>query len=153
MTRSTAALNTSRSPNRICTARLMNCGTCFSLSVLLVVALQAQTGQIQSAISLARQHRYKEAAVALKGVREPMERPQKIAFHRLKAAIASGLGDAASGAKEMEAALNLAPDDPILLHATAVAEAQAGLLYLALAHLEQIRSTRDSGPIENLIGD
>ena len=124
-----------------------------SACVLLTFALTAQTNQIQSAISFAREHRYKEAAAALKGVSEPTDRSQQIAFRRLKAAIASGLGDAATGAKEMEAALALAPDDPGLLNATGAAEAEAGLLDAALAHLDQAKRARDSAPLENLIGD
>jgi Flp pilus assembly protein TadD len=121
--------------------------------VLLTFVLAAQTNQIQSALNLAKEHRYKEANATLKGVAPPTDRTQQIAFHRLKAAIASGLSDTATSAKEMEAALELAPEDPNLLHATGVAEAQAGLLDPALAHLEQARQSKDSAPLENLIGD
>ncbi len=70
----------------------------------------------------------------MEGASEPAGIPQRIAFHRLKAAVASGLGDAAAAANEMRAALALAPADAGLQTATAAAELQAGRLDEALAH-------------------
>jgi tetratricopeptide (TPR) repeat protein len=61
----------------------------------------------------------------LDGVAEPSDIGQRVAFHRLKAAIASGLGDDADAANEMQTALALSPADPDLVRGTAVAELQA----------------------------
>lgn len=83
---------------------------------------------------LAREQRYAEARQALAGVAEPAATPRRIAFHRLKAAVASGLGEAAAAADEMRSALALAPADTGLQMATAAAELQAGRLDDALAH-------------------
>lgn len=85
-------------------------------------------------MTLARERRYAEALQALKGVAEPVPVAQRIAFHRLKAAVAAGLNDAPGAAAEMEQALALAPADPSLLLATAVAERSAQQLDLALLH-------------------
>ena len=89
---------------------------------------------IERAVALAREKRYAEARRVLNGVPEPSGVPQKIAFHRLQAAVASGLGEAPRAADEMRAALALAPRDPSLLLAAAAAELQAGRLNDALAH-------------------
>lgn len=110
-------------------------------------------GQIDRAVSLAQKHRYSEAAAALQGVAPPETKRQLIAYHRLKAAIASGMGDAGASAKEMETALDLAPEDPNLLQATAIAEAQANLLDPAIAHLKHAQAIHDSAALQNLLGD
>src|SRR5690349_20024617 len=81
---------------------------------------------------------------------EPAAIPQRIAFHRLKAAIASGLGEAASAAEEMRAALELDRENPGLLRAAAVAEAAAGELENALRHAGAAGNT---APAQSLIGD
>jgi len=92
---------------------------------------------LDRAVALARQKHYSEANKILQGVPEPSQVSQRIAFHRLEAAIASGLNDNATAAQDMRAALELAPNDPGLLLATAVAELQAGLLDGALRHADQ----------------
>lgn len=92
---------------------------------------------LDRAVTLARQKRYGEANKALQGVPEPSQVNQRIAFHRLKAAIASGLDDNATAVKEMRTALQLAPTNQSLLLATAVAEVQAGFLDDALRHANQ----------------
>lgn len=92
-------------------------------------------------MQLARRQQYAEARKSLEGVPEPSGLPQRIAFHRLKAAIASGLGDAAGAASEMASALALAPADRGLQMATAAAELQAGKLDDALAHARGGSST------------
>lgn len=74
---------------------------------------------------LARLHRYKDASSALAGVSVPTAREQSIAFHRLKASIASGLGDSTGAASEIEGALALNPDDISIALATAAAQLQA----------------------------
>lgn len=74
---------------------------------------------------LARQHRYKDASRALAGIAPPGSPEERISFHRLKASVAAGLGDAATAASEMENALALSPDQPGLQMATAAAEIQA----------------------------
>lgn len=100
---------------------------------LVCLAAEAQS-PLERAVSLARERRYPEAQALLRGVAEPVPAPQRIAFHRLKAAVESGLNNAAGAAAEMEQALRLAPSDPGLLLATAVAEHAAGNLDLALLH-------------------
>jgi tetratricopeptide (TPR) repeat protein len=98
-----------------------------------------QTG-LKEAVSLTREGRYAEARRALSGVEEPQQIPQKIAFHRLKAAIASGLKEDAAAAEEMRAAVRLSPRDAALLAGTAVAELQAGQFPGAVsAYQEAIR--------------
>ena len=77
------------------------------------------------AVVLARLHRYAEASQALAGVPAPTSADEGIAFHRLKAAVALGLGDAGAAAAEMEKALALAPALDGLQLATAAAELQA----------------------------
>jgi tetratricopeptide (TPR) repeat protein len=83
-------------------------------------------------------------------VPEPQSVPQRIAFHRLKAAIASGLGDAGNAAAEMRLALELAPADVQLQLATAAAELQAGMLDDALAH---VRGGEKTAVGQALLGD
>lgn len=82
--------------------------------------------RIQWAIVLARLHRFKEAQVALAGVPPPSESGEGAMFHRLNAAVASGLGDAKTAARQMELALSLKQDDTKIRAATAVAELHAG---------------------------
>ena len=109
----------------------------------------AQT-PLESAVALAREHRWAEARKALEGAVEPSETAPRIAFHRLKAAIASGLGDAKAAAAEMEEAVKISPKDPVLLLAAAVAEFQAGLLNEALRHAHNVPK---SAQAMALIGD
>ena len=110
------------------------------LVCLLVAGCIAGQTPLQSAVTLAWEGRYAEARRALAGVPEPDNVRQKIAFHRLRAAIASGLKEAPAAATEMRAALALAPQDTQLLAATAVAELQAGQFPQAVnAYHEAIR--------------
>ena len=90
---------------------------------LLFVSLAA-FGQypLERGVTLAREKHYAEARDVLQSVPEPGPAAQKIAFHRLKAAVAAGLNDATGAATEMQQALAVAPSDPVLLLATAVAE-------------------------------
>jgi tetratricopeptide (TPR) repeat protein len=108
----------------------------FLLCTLLCATAFAQSA-LEQAVNLARQKRWMEASKLLQGVKEPAPRNQRIAFHRLRAAIASGLGENTAAVQEMRAALQLSPADPSLLLATAVAESQAGLLDDALGHAGQ----------------
>ncbi len=91
-------------------------------AALIAAAFATAENAIQRAIELARAKKYPEAAAALEGVSEPESAPQRIAFHRLKAAIASGLGEHERAVEEMRAALRLAPADAALRRATAVAQ-------------------------------
>ena len=84
---------------------------------------------------LARLHRYQEAAVALAGVPAPAPTRQRIAYERLKASVDMGTGDAKAAARDMERALELAPDDRNLQLATGMAECEAGTWAAAIAHL------------------
>ncbi len=92
----------------------------------------------------------RKRAARLSGVPEPAEMNQRIAFHRLKAAIASGLHEPEIAVREMRAALALAPADPKLLLAVAVAELQAGEADEALSHAQ---ASPESATREALIGD
>ena len=76
-------------------------------------------------VVLARLHNYKEAQSALAGLSPPSGSEQRIAFFRLKASVALGLGNPAAAAAEMEKALALNPADPRLVMATSVAELQS----------------------------
>jgi tetratricopeptide (TPR) repeat protein len=105
---------------------------------LAIAVLTAVITLAQSPVDLVRQKRYAEARKALAGIQEPADVKQRISFHRLKAAIASGLGEHAHAADEMEAALALAPAAQDLLLATAVAELQAGRLERALQHASSV---------------
>lgn len=77
------------------------------------------------AVVLVRLHKYKEAESALAGLAPPSGSEERIRFHRLKASVASGLGNHPAAAAEMEKALALKPTDATLTLATAVAELQA----------------------------
>ncbi len=78
--------------------------------------------RIEWAVVLARLHKYKEAQTALAGLSPPGDPEERIGFHRLKASVALGLGNASAAASEMEKALVLRPTDSGLTMATAVAE-------------------------------
>jgi tetratricopeptide (TPR) repeat protein len=119
------------------------------LWVILSTCLFAQSS-VPKAVDLARQGRYAEAREALAGVAEPAALNQRIALHRLNAAIASGLHEPKTAVGEMRAALALAPADPKLLLALAVAELQAGQADDALSHAE---ASPESATREALIGD
>jgi tetratricopeptide (TPR) repeat protein len=125
------------------------------LLLVLAAAAIAQTDneRIQRAIVLARSKQYSDAARALQGVPEPAGTGQRIAFHRLKAAIASGLGRRELAAEEMRAAAALAPDDAEVAAATAVAEFHAHLLDDALRRVHHLQAARDSAFLESLLGD
>jgi tetratricopeptide (TPR) repeat protein len=106
-------------------------------TALLTVVLRGNAfpqSPLERAVTLAREKRYGESNQVLQGVPEPVEIRQRIAFHRLKAANASGMGDPASAVWEISLALELAPSDPSLLAATAMAEFQADRLDEALRH-------------------
>src|SRR4029077_12783759 len=77
--------------------------------------------RLKQALQLAREHRYAEAEAALKGVPAPADPAQKIAFYRLKAAIASGLGHFTAAAEDMESAAALAPGNQDLRVAAGIA--------------------------------
>lgn len=76
---------------------------------------------LKQALQLAREHRYSEAEATLKGIPAPSDPAQKIAFYRLKAAIASGLGRYSSAAEDMDRAAALAPENQDLRVAAGIA--------------------------------
>lgn len=80
---------------------------------------------LKQALQLAREHRYTEAEAALKGVAAPANPAQKIAFYRLKAAIASGLGHFTAAAADMDRAAALAPENQDLRVAAGIARLEA----------------------------
>jgi len=94
--------------------------------------LSAQS-PLETAVTLTREKRYAEARETLRDVSEPTVTSQRIAFRRLKAAIASGLGEPAAAAAEMRQARSLAPADPAIAFASAIAELGAGHLEPAIA--------------------
>lgn len=89
---------------------------------------------LERSVTLARERRYAEARRMLEGVPEPAELKQRIAFHRLRAAVAAGLGQPADAASEMRKALDSAGAEPGLLMATALAEFQAAQFEAAVQH-------------------
>lgn len=93
------------------------------MMLLLTCLLPAAT--LERALQLAREHRYQEAAREIAGAPVPADPGQRLAYHRLKAAILSGVGDAAGAAAEMQAALQLAPDNTDLQVAAGIADLQA----------------------------
>jgi tetratricopeptide (TPR) repeat protein len=121
-----------------------------TLILILTAAIGFAQTPLERAVTLAREKRYAEARAALEGAVEPGGVPQRAAFHRVKAAIASGLGEAQTAAREMRLALVLAPDDVQLQMATAAAELQAGWLDDALAH---VRGGGHTAVGQALLGD
>ena len=117
--------------------------------VIFSASLAAQSA-LQQAVDLARHGKYAEARERMAGVPEPADLPQRIAFHRLRAAIASGLHEPERAVAEMRAALALAPADPNLLLGVAVAELQAGDLENALSHAQAVP---ENATREALLGD
>jgi tetratricopeptide (TPR) repeat protein len=89
---------------------------------------------LEQAVVLAQQRRYREADNILQHATAPTDIRQRIAFYRLKAAVAAGLHDNAGAVRDVRAALMLAPENTGLLLATAVAELQDGQLDDALKH-------------------
>jgi tetratricopeptide (TPR) repeat protein len=79
---------------------------------------------IARALQLAREHRYAEAETTLQGVNTPADPAQKIAFYRLKAAVASGLGHFTVAAENMDNAARLAPGNQDLRIAAGMARLQ-----------------------------
>ena len=116
----------------------------------LPATILAAQSTLDDAVSLTRQKKFQEARRVLQGIAEPSETPQRIIRHRVRAAIASGLGENAAAAAEMRSALALRPGEPGLLLATAAAELAAGQLDDALEHSTV---AGNSAPAQALIGD
>ncbi len=98
--------------------------------ILIATALAQKPPQSESnvamrqAVQLAREHRYAEAEATLKGVSAPEDPTQRIAFYRLRAAIASGLGHFAAAVENMDNAARLAPENQDLRIAAGIARLQ-----------------------------
>jgi tetratricopeptide (TPR) repeat protein len=120
------------------------------LGMVLLVSFAWTQTELQHAVTLTRAGRFAEAREAMKGVTTPTTVPQQIAYHRLKAAIASGLHENPEAAREMEAALALSPGDRSLLLGAAVSEEQAGHAQKAVDLLSQAGSDADA---KGLLGD
>lgn len=110
----------------------------------------AAQSPLQQAAEEARRGHYREARKLLQDVSEPGDLSQRIAFHRLKAAVATGLNEPVAALDEIKAALALAPGNPNLLLAASVAELNAGRLDDALSHA---RAAPESATREALLGD
>lgn len=101
----------------------------FSWIVLLLAASAGAQSQpqgdpnapLKQALQLAREHRYAAAENALRGAPAPADPTQRIAFYRLKAAIASGLGHFSVAAADMDQAAALAPENQDLRVAAGIA--------------------------------
>ncbi|HEX4748154.1 MAG TPA: tetratricopeptide repeat protein [Bryobacteraceae bacterium] len=106
--------------------------------------------ELEQAVTLARQGHYAEAEKALAGVSEPDDLNRRIAFHRLKAAVDSGVNKPQLAVEEMHFALALAPGNPDLVLATAVAELAAGQIDASLA---DAHSVPESPQQQALLGD
>jgi tetratricopeptide (TPR) repeat protein len=91
---------------------------------------------LEEAVTLTRAKQYAAANRLLQGVQEPSGTGQRVAFHRLRAAVASGLGDTNGAVVEMRLALQLAPADTAILLGASMAELQAGQLDSALLHAQ-----------------
>lgn len=96
------------------------------LGIAFLVTFAWAQAELQQALTLTRAGRFAEAREAIKIAPVPTAVPQQIAYHRLKAAIASGLHEDEAAAEEMEAALALSPNDRSLLLGAAISEEQAG---------------------------
>ena len=81
--------------------------------------------RMQWALVLARLHKYRAAENALSHLTPPTAPEERVRFYRLRASVASGLGNNRSAASEMERALALEPQDSGLIMATAAAELQS----------------------------
>jgi tetratricopeptide (TPR) repeat protein len=129
----------------------------FVAAVLTLAALAwgqaASLDQIERAMRLTREHKFAEARALIGQLAKPSDARLRVPWFRLRAAIASGLGEHQAAAEEMRQALALAPKDANLLFATAVAERTAGLLEEALKHAETARGIAKSPVVETLIGD
>ena len=101
--------------------------------LLLALAIQLP---LQEAVTLVREGHFQQAEQKLKGQAEPQDLKQRIAYHRLRAAIASGLHRLPEAAAEMRQALALAPDDDDLRTATGFALIESGTSEEAIAVLK-----------------
>jgi tetratricopeptide (TPR) repeat protein len=106
--------------------------------------------QIETAFSLASQHKYREAAAAIRGTQPPADKDLRLRYFRVFAAIHSGLGERREAALAMEQALALAPRDDQLAYSTALAEADAGLWNSCLRHVAPLFEKHGS-PTEGLL--
>src|ERR1700757_485707 len=93
---------------------------------------------LEEILQLAKAHRYREAASAIRGVPEPKDPQQRMAFLRLRASIESGLGDSNAAATDMETAAKLSPDNEQLQAAAFLARLEAQLQ----AHLDPTPSLK-----------
>lgn len=117
---------------------------------LLARAVNAAPGSESTRLAwatvLAELHRYPEAASAINGVPAPKPAKERLAFLRLKAAIASGSGKPDEAAREMESALTLAPESTSVRLAAGITELQASHWSRAAELLRPVYlSTRNAG--------
>ena len=82
--------------------------------------------RLEWATVLAKMHRFREARNALEALAVPKTRDSRVAYFRLKAAIAEGMRDSTVAASEMESALAADPASTDLRTAVAMAELKAG---------------------------
>lgn len=121
--------------NRAAASILMLSATVAMRSAAMTGSRTGSDAQMETAFSLASQHKYREAAAAIRGVQPPADKDLRLRYFRLFAAIHSGLGERREAALAIEQALALAPHDDGLAYATALAEADAGLWNLCIRHV------------------
>lgn len=114
---------------------------------LLVLYLFQQP--LQDAVTLVREGKFEQAQKKLEGQAEPENRKTRIAYHRLRGAIASGLRQYTQAATEMKKALFLAPQDDALKAAAGYASIEAGQSDEAVALL---KDAGHSGQVLTLLG-
>ena len=114
--------------------------------LLLALALQLP---LQEAVTLVREGQFQQAEDQLRGQPEPRDLKQRIAYHRLRAAIASGLHRLPQAAAEMQQALALAPQDDNLRTATGFALIENGAITEAV---EVLKSAKESALTLTLLG-
>ncbi len=120
---------------RLWLAWILLAGFCFAQTSSDVAS---NVAPLEKILQLAKGHRYREAAAAIRDVPEPKDPQQRIAFLRLRASIASGLGNSGSAASDMEAAAKLAPGNVQLRAAASLARLEAQLE----AHLDPAPSLK-----------
>lgn len=81
--------------------------------------------RVEFALFLARERKYREAESVIRFVSLPLNPESRVRYFRLRASIASGLGDEPGAAHAMELALRSSPSDDALQYLTAVTEAEA----------------------------
>lgn len=106
--------------------------------------------RIRQAAALVEQQRWRDADELLRGMKPPLEFKQVIAFHRLRAAVASALGRKSEAAEEMRQALRFDAKNQDMILATAKVERAAQEYDGAV---ERLSGLPESALVLKLLGD